>query len=178
MYVNLTNYSYIYALIFIVLSYHHCHARWTHKCTNTHTLKTHNLLKPLLLQTDDIKVEVRPQAIGPVESDSPGQAIPVGLNRERQRYREDNIREDIQLSASSLQLHFQVCFSSQCSRQSSQRVRTHTLFLFLPLSHTVFVGTVFPGIKMPTQTGCICNSGKAITQSLQIFRGVIGYNVA
>lgn len=44
----------------------------------THT----HLLKPLLLQTDDIKVKICPQAIGPVESDSSSQAIPVGLMRE------------------------------------------------------------------------------------------------
>lgn len=51
-----------------------------HKHTHTH------LLKPLLLQTDDIKVKVCPQAIGPVESDSSGQAIPVGLMREAERH--------------------------------------------------------------------------------------------
>lgn len=111
-----------------VLSHHHCHARWTHKCTNTHTLKTHNLLKPLLLQTDDIKVEVCPQAIGPVESDSPGQAIPVGLYRERQRDREDCIREDIQPSASSLHLHFSNVFlKSVFEAKQSKSENTHTL---------------------------------------------------
>lgn len=47
-------------------------------------VKTHYLLKPLLLQTDDIEVKVCPQAVGPVESDSPSQAVPVGLYRQRQ----------------------------------------------------------------------------------------------
>lgn len=47
-------------------------------------MHTH-LLKPFLLQTDHIKVKVCPQTIGPVESDSPSQAIPVGLEREWRR---------------------------------------------------------------------------------------------
>lgn len=41
------------------------------------------LLKPLLPQTDHIKVKIRPEAVGPVESDSPSQAVPVGLKTDR-----------------------------------------------------------------------------------------------
>ena len=78
------NHWYIHTLIWHVPSHHQVVA---HKGTNTHThAHTHtHLLKPLLLQTDDIEVKVCPQAVGPVESDSPRQAIPVGLMRERER---------------------------------------------------------------------------------------------
>lgn len=56
-----------------------------HTVTLTYTHMHTHLLKPLLLQTDHIEVKVCPQTIGPVESDSPSQAIPVGLERERTR---------------------------------------------------------------------------------------------
>lgn len=62
---------------------HHDHQK--DSLAHKHTLKTHNLLQAFLLQTDDIQVEVRPQAVGSVESDSPGQAVPVGLQREEGR---------------------------------------------------------------------------------------------
>lgn len=40
-----------------------------------------NLIESLLFQTDDIQVKISPQAIGPVEIDSTGKAIPVCLVR-------------------------------------------------------------------------------------------------
>lgn len=42
-----------------------------------------HLLKPLLPQTDHVQVKVCPEAVGPVEGDSPGQTVPVGLEGER-----------------------------------------------------------------------------------------------
>lgn len=57
-------------------------------------------------------------------------------------------------------------------------MRTIALFLFF--FHTLFLFVQFPLALRCLQTlwGCIYNSGKAITQSLQIFMGGIGYNVA
>lgn len=43
--------------------------------------KITNLIKSLLLQTDDVEVKIGPQAIGPVEIDSASEAIPVRLVR-------------------------------------------------------------------------------------------------
>lgn len=134
-------------LYLITLSYQVDSKR--HKHTNTH------LLKPLLLQTDDIKVKVCPQAIGPVESDSPGQTIPVGLMREAERHRE-NLRRHL----------------------SSQRVQTHTHYFSLFHTLSLSVGSALVSRCLRTLRRCICISGEAITQSLQIFRAVIGYNVA
>lgn len=50
--------------------------------------KCTNLIQSLLLQTDDVKVKICPQAIGPVKSDSTSEAVPVGLVRDVGGWRE------------------------------------------------------------------------------------------
>ena len=54
---------------------------------------------------------------------------------------------------------------------------THFFFVY---SHTLVLSVQLPGFRSSTHTlwGCICNRVKAISQSLQIFRGVIRYNAA
>ena len=170
------NHWYIHTLIWHVPSHHQVVA---HKGTNTHTHTHTHLLKPLLLQTDDIEVKVCPQAVGPVESDSPRQAIPVGLMREREA-------DTQRISVKTSDHRHQVCHSTfkylfDCSgwgKAVKEREQTHSFNFSLFRTLFLSVQSSLASRCLHTLRDCICNSGKAITQSLQIFRGVIGYNVA
>ena len=96
--------------------------------------------------------------------------------RERERGREKQRISGETSERQHQHLHFEIYIWWHCLRQSSQRVMAHSISLSHTLCFCLYSLPCHQGAY--TYCGCICNSGRAITQSLQIFRGVIGYNVA
>lgn len=105
--------------------------------THTHT-HTH-LLKPLLLQTDDIEVKVCPQAVGPVESDSPCQAIPVGLMREKRQRHRENQRKHPTISIKSATPLSNIFLIATVEGKQSKSVNKHPLSISPSSTHCFFL---------------------------------------
>lgn len=100
---------------------------------------------------------------------------PKESEAERQRLSEQTFNRQHQSTSPLSNKFLMTVFEGKQSKNKN----THTLSISPSFTHCfLFVQSSLASRCLHTLWGCICNSGKAITQSLQIFRGVIGYNVA